>query len=64
MEEFIFWLVQVFRFLKVIFPFVIASVFAIVVLNSIGVPITGLMLPMVLIVVIFIASDLKNLFKK
>lgn len=63
MEEFMFWLVQVFRFLKVILPFVIALIFAIVVLNYVGVRITGLMLPMVLIVVIFIGFELKNLFK-
>ncbi len=63
MEEFMFWLVQVFRFLKVILPFVIALIFAIVVLNYVGVSITGLMLPMVLIVVIFIGFELKNLFK-
>jgi hypothetical protein len=62
--EFFFWLIQVFRFLKVILPFLIALIFAIVVLGYIGIRITGLILPMVLIVVIFIASDLKNLFKK
>jgi hypothetical protein len=63
MEEFMFWLVQVFRFLKVILPFLIALIFALVVLNYVGVSITGLMLPMVLIVVIFIGFELKNIFK-
>ncbi len=64
MEELIFWIVKTCKFLIVISPFVIALIFALVVLNYVGIKITGLMLPMVLIIVLFIGWDLKNLFKK
>lgn len=63
MEEFLFWFARIVRAIVVAFPFIVAAIFAYMVLDFLGISFSGIVIPMVIVIVILIGHDLKTLFK-